>query len=227
MAKSNILLTSYSYECHSNTKQICRWHEKGVRSCKLNIRRNTLRYCPTKYILQPYAICRAAFEVARQVDWQTPIPTYDKCSRTHGENQMEILISVILTVVITAPSVYFFTKKITLETLKLECEKNFQISKNNLQESVIKNHKSEDGYKAILSNEYIRGKIDGSKEELEKFSISYQPFIERINGMIWDDAAIGYEMQIFYAGFSIGEPTRKITNHEKKFKALSINNLNS
>lgn len=124
--------------------------------------------------------------------------------------------------------VYVLTKSITTKSITIKLQNKFLLEKESLIDEAIKKYKADDGHNAILDNEYKKGRVDGAKEELEKFSVTYQPFFERIDGLVWDDAVIGYEMQMNYAGFPIGDPTRRITNRESKFKEeLVMKILNS
>ncbi len=78
-----------------------------------------------------------------------------------------------------------------------------------------------------LDQEFHRGKEVGHSEELKKFTLTYEPFEERIEEYLGmkKRSTLGYNMQIHYAGFPIGEPTRRITHNniaydEKRIEAL-------
>jgi hypothetical protein len=82
-----------------------------------------------------------------------------------------------------------------------------------------------EGYQAILEREYARGKGQGAKEELEKFQITYTPVLVERDSFLKNSVDAGYEMQIYYSGFPVGEPTRRITHHEEKSKDENINKV--
>lgn len=82
-----------------------------------------------------------------------------------------------------------------------------------------------EGYEAILAREYARGKCDGAKEELAKFQITYTPVLVEGDNFFKKSTNVGYEMQMYYSGFPVGEPTRRITHHSEKSKDENINKI--
>lgn len=78
-----------------------------------------------------------------------------------------------------------------------------------------------------LKHEYARGVEDGRREELGKFTVTYQP-ISEINeewmGMK-KRARLGYEMQINYNGFAVGHQTRHITHNSVEYNQENIDRI--
>lgn len=72
--------------------------------------------------------------------------------------------------------------------------------------------------KSRLKTEYLKGKEDGEAKALEKFTISYDPFIEVNDTFFVKTAETGYIMQVFYNGLPFGEPTRRVLEHVEKYK---------
>jgi hypothetical protein len=117
------------------------------------------------------------------------------------------------------------TKKVIEKTKNLEMENKYLTKVDTLKKDVISTQKEEEGYKAILNNEYLRGKEDGSKEERNRFSICYTPFIDITDSFLKTTADAGIEMQIFYGGLPVADPMRRVTKHEEKCKEENIKYL--
>ncbi len=82
--------------------------------------------------------------------------------------------------------------------------------------------KTSDEFNLLLNSEHAKGKLVGAAEELGKFQITYTPVLVDHETFFTHKVDAGYEMQIHYAGFPIGEPTRRITNHQEKSKDENI-----
>ena len=83
-------------------------------------------------------------------------------------------------------------------------------------------YKSSDEFNLRLNFEHAKGKLAGASEELEKFHITYTPVLVDHEKLWSHRVDVGYDMQIHYGGFPIGEPTRRITNHKEKSKEENI-----
>lgn len=86
----------------------------------------------------------------------------------------------------------------------------------------IKNYKNSEGYEALFSVEHSRGKHAGIEEERNRWQLTYTPIVIDDEGFFSHTLEIGYEMQIFYAGFPINDPLRRITDFHKKSKDDNI-----
>lgn len=82
--------------------------------------------------------------------------------------------------------------------------------------------KTSDEFNLLLSAEHAKGKLSGAAEELEKFHITYTPVLVDHETFFIHKIDAGYDMQIHYAGFPIGVPTRHITSHQEKSKDENI-----
>jgi hypothetical protein len=82
--------------------------------------------------------------------------------------------------------------------------------------------KASEEFNLLLNSEHAKGKLAGAAEELEKFHITYTPVLVDHETFFTHKVDAGYDMQIHYAGFPIGEPTRRITNHQEKSKDENI-----
>lgn len=92
-------------------------------------------------------------------------------------------------------------------------------------EAAIQKFKSSDEFNALLSAEHAKGVQAGAEEERARFNITYTPIVIDHENFWSHKVDVGYDMQIFYAGFPIGEPTRRITHHQEKSKDENINKL--
>lgn len=92
-------------------------------------------------------------------------------------------------------------------------------------ELAIQNFKLSDEFNALLSIEHAKGKTAGAEEERARFNITYTPVVIDHENFLSHKVDVGYDMQIYYAGFPIGEPTRRITHHQEKSKDENINKL--
>ena len=138
-----------------------------------------------------------------------------------------IATTIILTAAVVAPVIYVLAKRSCRKEMTLEFERDFEAKKNALVSETKAQLKIDDGQMAILQNEYLRGKIDGANEEISKFSVTYQPYSivkEEYMGMK-KRAEIGYEMQIFYDRFPVGDPTKRVTNEDVKFDQEVIDKI--
>lgn len=78
-----------------------------------------------------------------------------------------------------------------------------------------------------LNNEFQRGKEAGKLEELEKFTITYEPFTEKIEEYLGlkKSANLGYYLHIHYSGFRIGGESRYVTHQNIAYDEERINAL--
>jgi hypothetical protein len=101
----------------------------------------------------------------------------------------------------------------------------FQQGRAEGAESALQKFKSSDEFETALSLEHAKGRIAGAEVELSKFLITYTPVVVDHETWISHKVDIGYDMQLHYSGFPIGEPTRHITHHQEKSKDENINKL--
>lgn len=106
-------------------------------------------------------------------------------------------------------------------------ELDFQTKKNALIDSTKNSIVDSPDFLARLNNEYLRGKDAGSKEELQRFSIIYEPFQEVAEEYMGlrKRAELGYSIQLYYSGLPIGESTRKTTHKNVEFDEKRIDKL--
>lgn len=109
---------------------------------------------------------------------------------------------------------YAATLQLQIEHAQLEATK-----------AAIQNFKSSDEFNALLSIEHAKGVKAGEEEERARFNITYTPIVIDHENFWSHKVDVGYDMQIYYAGFPIGEPTRRITHHQEKSKDENINKL--
>lgn len=86
----------------------------------------------------------------------------------------------------------------------------------------ISNYKTSEGYEALFSVEHSKGKEVGIYEERIRWQLVYTPIIISDDGIFSHIIETGFEMQIFYAGFPINDPLRRITGSHKKSKDENI-----
>lgn len=102
---------------------------------------------------------------------------------------------------------------------------NFEQGKTEGAEIALRHFKASDEFETRLNLEHTKGKTAGEESERNKFEITYTTVIIDHESWISHKVDVGYDMQIRYAGFPIGEPTRRITNHQEKSKDENINKL--
>ena len=78
---------------------------------------------------------------------------------------------------------------------------------------------------AILEVQFRRGIEEGEKKSKEKFTLAYEPFVDITDTFLKRTAEAGYTMQIIYEGIPLGDPMKKITTREEKFKEENLNHL--
>lgn len=86
----------------------------------------------------------------------------------------------------------------------------------------IKIYKDSEGYEAMFAVEHSKGKDVGIIEEREKWQLTYTPIAINDEGYFSHTVETGFEMQIFYNGFPINDPLRRITQSHKKSKDENI-----
>lgn len=86
----------------------------------------------------------------------------------------------------------------------------------------INHYKKSEGYEALFSVEHAKGKNAGIEEERNRWQLTYTPIVISDDGFFSHTVETGYEMQIFYAGFPINDPLRRITDYHKKSKDENI-----
>jgi hypothetical protein len=82
--------------------------------------------------------------------------------------------------------------------------------------------KSSDENALALQLRYEEGLRDGAEQELQKFHITYTRVQIENDNFFQNTVDIGYDMQIYYSGLPIGEPTRRITHRDQKAKDENI-----
>lgn len=87
----------------------------------------------------------------------------------------------------------------------------------------INQYKKSEGYEALFSLEHSKGRAAGIDEERNRWQLIYTPIVISDDGFFSYTVETGYEMQIFYAGFPINDPLRRITDYHKKSKDENIN----
>ena len=105
-----------------------------------------------------------------------------------------------------------------LEMMQSERERG----KREGERTALSQFKDSDEFANLLALEHERGKRSGASEELKKFHITYTPVLVDVESFISRKVDVGYDMQINYSGFPIGEPTRRITNHQQKSKDENV-----
>jgi hypothetical protein len=127
----------------------------------------------------------------------------------------------------SAALAYMILMKIYVPSLRAQLERDFELGRTRLQENVRNQMLEDEGFKARLQNEYLRGREDGAKEEVAKFRVEYRPYSivrEEYLGMK-QRAELGYEMQLYYESFPIGDPTKRVTNEDVKFDQEVIDKI--
>lgn len=139
----------------------------------------------------------------------------------------QLIITCLITAILTAFITWQIARRFAADHHATTSALNFQTKKNDLIDSTKTSIVDSPDFLARLNNEYLRGRDDGRKEELEKFSIIYEPFqdvAEEFMG-IKKRAELGYSVQLYYAGLPIGEATRKTTHTNIKFDEERIDKL--
>jgi len=134
----------------------------------------------------------------------------------------EVFLSVILIIVIISGILVYLTwKRAYAAGVKSGYEKRSNEEYKQIQEEISKHRESED-YKNVVENSYLKGRLDGAREELERFTINYEPFIDIYDSYFRKTVEAGYQVQIFYSGIPVGDPTRRVMRHREKFKEENV-----
>lgn len=139
----------------------------------------------------------------------------------------ELFLPCLATAAITGLFTYFATKIITLKLHKTSVELDFEKQKRQLVEEAKKSVASGEEFANRLLNEYLRGKEDGQKLELQNLTIVYEPYQDLIEeyGGLKKRVEIGYDMQLYYSGLPIGQPTRRPTHKNIEFDKERIDRI--
>jgi hypothetical protein len=89
-------------------------------------------------------------------------------------------------------------------------------------DAILKKQKESQHFKTEMEKNYLEGKKDGERDALEKISIQYEPVIKIKDGFFRKKVTSGYQLQIFYNGFPVGDPTVRILQNEEKVKEEHI-----
>jgi hypothetical protein len=101
----------------------------------------------------------------------------------------------------------------------------YENGKNQGSARSLTDYKTSEEFAAVLGAEHAKGKLAGAADELNKFHITYTPVLVDHETFISHKVDAGYDMQLHYSGFPIGEPTRRITSHQEKSKDENINRM--
>jgi hypothetical protein len=135
-----------------------------------------------------------------------------------------LAVYIILLIIIILITVYLTRKYAYIAGEKYGYEKRSNEQYKLIQKEISK-HKESDDYKNNLENNYLKGKIDGAKEELEKFTFNYEPYVDIFETYFRKTVEVGYQIQIFYNGMPIGDPTKRVVKHNEKFKDENVKHL--
>lgn len=141
--------------------------------------------------------------------------------------QTDIPIAVVFTIATTAPFTWYLTRRFISRHYETAKALEFEKQRNKLIDETKDAAILSADFAARLDNEYRRGKDDGHKAELEKLAIIYEPYqvvTEEYMGMK-KRAELGYSMQLHYAGFPIGEPTRKVLHAKIEYDQAKIDKI--
>ncbi|PWW02502.1 hypothetical protein DFQ01_109127 [Paenibacillus cellulosilyticus] len=89
----------------------------------------------------------------------------------------------------------------------------------------VQEYKLTEEFNSIKEIEYRKGIEEGEKRTLSRFSLTYEPFVEVRDTLLKRTAEVGYIMQMTYSGFLIGDPMKRVTQHEEKFKDENVKYL--
>ncbi|MEK4878744.1 MULTISPECIES: hypothetical protein [Paenibacillus] len=90
--------------------------------------------------------------------------------------------------------------------------KSFAMKRNPLE------NKGPEEIKALMEIEYRKGVEEGEKKAFAKFTLIYEPFVDISDSLLKKTAEAGYTMQMFYNGLPLGDPMKRVTHHEEKYK---------
>ncbi|AIQ20643.1 hypothetical protein H70357_31105 [Paenibacillus sp. FSL H7-0357] len=79
-------------------------------------------------------------------------------------------------------------------------------------------HSGPQEIKALMEIEYRKGVEEGEKKAFVKFTLIYEPFVDISDSLLKKTAEAGYTMQMFYNGLPLGDPMKRVTHHEEKYK---------
>ncbi len=134
----------------------------------------------------------------------------------------EVFFSVILSIVIVSGVLVYLTwKRAYASGVKSGYEKRGNEEYKKIREEISKHRESED-YKNVLESSYLKGRLDGARDELERFTINYEPFLDIYDSYFRKTVEAGYQVQIFYNGIPVGDPTRRVVRHREKFKEENV-----
>lgn len=140
-------------------------------------------------------------------------------------NQTIIILSGSILIILIVVITYYFTKKHAFSAgVQFGYEKRSNEQYKIIQKELLK-HRESDDYKCNLENNYLKGKVDGAAEELCKFTIIYEPFVDIFENFFRKTVEAGYQMQILYQGLPIGDPTKRVTKYEEKYKEENVKYL--
>lgn len=81
------------------------------------------------------------------------------------------------------------------------------------------------GDAALLEVQYLKGRVDGIREEAAKLSVTFQPIIQDVGTWFKTTHNIGFDAQYFYGPVQIGNPVRHITETRQVAKDENIAKL--
>lgn len=139
----------------------------------------------------------------------------------------EFILPCLAASAITAIVTAFVTRLVTLNHQRTSIALDFEVKKSDLVESTKKSVASGEEFKNTLRNEYLRGRDEGQKAELQNFTIIYEPYqdlIEEYAGLK-KRVEMGYDMQLYYSGLPIGQPTRRTTHKNIEFDKDRIDRI--
>jgi hypothetical protein len=143
--------------------------------------------------------------------------------------QPDTILVCILAAVLTAIVTWYLTRKFMARHYETVKSLDFEVKRNSLVDETREAVVASADFTIRLENEYRRGREDGQKAELEKFSIVYEPYQETKEEYMGlkKRAEIGYSMQLHYSGLPIGQSTLKITHTNVEFDAAKIDKIMS
>jgi len=140
---------------------------------------------------------------------------------------VESVVYFLLGAAVSALLTYFLTKSSVEKNILKSAELDYQSKKNGMVDEITSSVLGGEQFQQKIENARLKGIEEGRTDELKKFSVVYEPYeevAEEYLGMK-KRVELGYDVQFTYAGWPIGQSSRKAMKTNIEFDREAVDRI--
>ena len=124
---------------------------------------------------------------------------------------VESVVYFLLGAAVSALLTFFLTKSSVEKSILKTAALDYQSKKNKMVDEITSSVLNSEQFQQKIENARLKGIEEGRAEELNKFSVVYEPYEELSEEYLGmkKRVELGYDVQFTYSGWPIGQSSRK------------------